>query len=551
MSEMYNAIGTRFVRQVSSVIPTPASATVAESAAVFERLRLSGTWSEITNPNINAALPITGSNETDNNLTSMDFFDAYSFCANHVTGQHKLYMGSACYRITFPNSLIGKTLTQISTQLFGDAFLADGMRFVIHTSTNTVPERDWSDVSLSSAMVEGAVRRSEEPAPEECATCKRWKARGAQYNLYTTETKTDGSVVVFPSQGITIQRFMYMYVSLENYQRVRNAWVEGSAMANRKFVLTVSGNDLPPSGDLPQDGGETGVEIIIPTTQTAVSATVQQADCLDVTDTFPENYTYVGSLIYNRSVRAISNLLTSSSLLQIQAGELLRAIGRSRSAVDESHVCGGNSAIGVSGSSGINTAVGLIANLYTRVDTTSSTMHYASSFVIIPLPTLFSCKKLQLKHIVSSALTITNATVQVGIWFLPYSGLNVLSPLAEITNKYVLTPDFWRMSVETFGALQRKAVKVLPSVLQQNESVTFAFETPVEEGYLIIVPYLTSVSNMPNASPTTITDNRGLVAAGTGITAVPYDTGTSPNMVPTRWATWTPVVGWQPNVILS
>jgi len=252
----YNYVvnGRRFVRQVRSVIPTPVTSTVSEAAAVLEQLQRVGAWREIADMNVRAALPLTGEVGTSVNLTNMDFFDAYNFRANLSNNQHVLYMGAGCYRLSFPQAIAGATLKSIKTMLFGDVFLADGARMVVRTSDSPTPDASWANVSASDAQISGAVTHTEESAATpQCPLCVTWRARSGTYTLNKDETKGDGSIAVFPSGGIVLRRFLYIYVSLENYERVRMGFTEGAAMSNGVFNLAVEGTGLPPSGTLEEE----------------------------------------------------------------------------------------------------------------------------------------------------------------------------------------------------------------------------------------------------------------------------------------------------------
>lgn len=258
----YSIQARRFVKQQVDAVPSPSFATVAQSSSTFEALKLNAAW-RLTQRGTLAVLPVTGSENTEGNAAKLDHLDAFAYCTDHEDGNHILRMGLVAYRATLPDAFLGSKMTSLSLSLHGDPFLRDGVVVGVTTSMSEVPAGDWTGaIQNSPGKIIQGVRRTEVPAatPQQ-PNAVTWFAQSKLYTLAGDTTFDDGAAGVFPSAGITLMKHLYIYVALANYQRVRNAWVEGSAMMNSGIAFTAVGPGLPPDGALP-DGAPLVVRCI-------------------------------------------------------------------------------------------------------------------------------------------------------------------------------------------------------------------------------------------------------------------------------------------------
>ena len=253
----YSIQARRFVMQQVDTLPSPCFSTEAQASSTFEALKLNATW-RLTPRGTLAVLPVTGSENTEGNMAKLDNLDAFSFCTDHKDGQHILRMGLVAYRATLPNAFIGTNMSSISINLHGDPFLRDGTIVGIVPSASDLPASDWVTTmqNAQGKIIQGAKRTEVSAATPSCPNCVTWFSQSKVYALTGNTTFDDGATGSFPSGGITLQKHLFIYIAMANYQRVRNAWVEGSAMMNSAIAFTAAGVGLPPDGALPSGDDE-------------------------------------------------------------------------------------------------------------------------------------------------------------------------------------------------------------------------------------------------------------------------------------------------------
>ena len=564
----YTITGKRFVRRNSSAIPTPATGTAGEASAVFNGLQGSAQWREVSDPNIRGTLPVTGGEQTDGNLASLDFFDAYSFCANHRDGQHKLYMGAAAYRFEFPAAFAGASLKSITLPLFGDPFLGDGARVVVAASASPDPEALWSAVTQGEAMLSGSNKRTEtSAATPSCPQCVTWKAFNANYTLNQDEIKSDGSAATFPAGGLTLQRYLFVYLSLENYRHVRNGWVEGSAMTAGAFPISVEGAGLPPDGALP-DGGGTGEggRVFLRDLGAVPFLPVNEQHCSD--NELPPGTT----LVFNRVLSVFrlgeptsgANARPYTSTGINRARELFNALsvwhGSSKKVGDPSHVRPGNTGVGVSGiltgkrnppnpqiRDGLSAMWIHMSPTTVNTNTAVNDIRYETSFATASLPPGRTFRRIVLAPNPTatdgspipnpSNVTVSFGDAQLTAWHLPQAALQDRFTDTLIRDSYALTRSFWRGDVTAIGDLARLA-KPLPLPMGTYDGeIVIESDGPFGGGGVIVIAPLVTALNQSTVI------NQAFAGFGTyfgrqgELTASPkIDLGTPPNNDPeSRW----------------
>lgn len=219
MSATYYASAKRFCRQyrASNLTATYASLTSAVEAAA--RLQVTP-WKFIPayrSPSYPAHA------ETAENPADRDYFDAYEMCAEHADTMHRAYAGCAAYRIELPDAFIGATLESLAVAVSSDPYNPFGARVAIATSAAGAnqPAEDWDTIREGSAHADGQ-------APRTVST---------DGTLWYGATAT---VTLTPAGGLVLGKYVWVYLTLENYERARNGWLEGASKINPVFTLITS-----------------------------------------------------------------------------------------------------------------------------------------------------------------------------------------------------------------------------------------------------------------------------------------------------------------------
>ena len=229
----YNLTGARFVRKYDSALATPTYAAQAEAEKIASSLcTVKWTKSSVKT----ASFP---AHEDDANLANRENFDAALFCTGHKGGMHDCHASAACYRFTLPDAAVGITLTELAASVCCDPYNAAGARVAVYTS---------SDAAV----------------PMECAICRKGSSAdetpGAQSrdgnDWISTNTHAEGvaprqvvtggwvmgegRAVIRPTGGLALQKYLFVFVLMENYATARNGYLEGSAYAAPRFAITTS-----------------------------------------------------------------------------------------------------------------------------------------------------------------------------------------------------------------------------------------------------------------------------------------------------------------------
>lgn len=226
MSYTAKTKAARFLRKYTASADTPVYAAAIDAQTCVLAL-CDVPWEESRNPG--GAFTSHNADSLDENVANRDAFDAALFCAGHAGGKHRAYANAACYRITVPEAGIGATLENISFSAASDPYNAAGLRIHVFTSDDpdvpmncrTLRGEDASgDIIDQSATAAGAVPR-------------------------TAQTAADGSVSWFAASGtvslspdLTLEKYIFIVVALENYNTSRGNWLEGSGFARNDFSLT-------------------------------------------------------------------------------------------------------------------------------------------------------------------------------------------------------------------------------------------------------------------------------------------------------------------------
>lgn len=188
------------------------------------------------------------SEESDNeNVAMRDSFDAALFCAEHFGQRHRAYANAACYRFALPNGAEGKLLSSIKVRVSCDPYNAAGARVAVYTSDDAEPPMGCPVCRTGSSddvSPEAQTNNETEdtPATEWYSTnthvegvAPRKAANGMWY-------PNSGNAIITPDGGLTLGKYLFVFILLENYATARNGFLEGAAYANAEFELATSEN---------------------------------------------------------------------------------------------------------------------------------------------------------------------------------------------------------------------------------------------------------------------------------------------------------------------
>lgn len=236
----YKLIGARYLRKYTENGTSPVYAAAVQAQRIVNTLcdvpweRVSQQDAEMTyhtNDEIDAESKITG---FEMNVIARDKFDAALFCAGHVGGQHRAYANAACYRYALPDDAVGASLTSLVARVTSDPYNSQGAR--IHVMTNSTGEIPTNchtcrgENSSGQVIENGTTASGAAPRTEVISTTS-----GDTYWYPTTST-----VTLEPENGLTLQKYLFVFVLMESYSTVRGNWLEGCSFIENKISITTS-----------------------------------------------------------------------------------------------------------------------------------------------------------------------------------------------------------------------------------------------------------------------------------------------------------------------
>lgn len=245
----YKLIASRWLRKYSEAKSSPVYATETEAAYISAHLcevpwkRVAArdatmTWhtNEIVHSEGDPDHPKTWSG-LDWNVVIRDEFDAALFCSDHVNGGHRARANAACYRYVLPAGAVGKTLEQVVASVTSDPYNAVGARLALLTnSTGEIP-MDCGLCRNGGRLVNGSYVQDPSYHTPDGGVVKR-----------RVETAADGSQTWYPAtsdvtlnpSGFVLQKYLFVFVLLENYNFARGNWLEGCSFAANSIQFTLS-----------------------------------------------------------------------------------------------------------------------------------------------------------------------------------------------------------------------------------------------------------------------------------------------------------------------
>lgn len=248
MSKTYRIHGARYLRKYTAPEKSSIYSYMADVRRIANTL-CTVPWERVKR-DIAATTTIHTEEGLDWNVEERERFDAAEWCGEHSDGFHRAFAQAACYVFKLPASAIGTAVEKIAVQVTGDPYNPYGARISAMTSATL-------DIPMDCATVRtGEMFRA--PDAEGMGAAPRLFVRNADgtQNWYANTERVELS----PGEGqsVTLKQYLFVFCVLENYNRGRDGWIEGSSYIDNDVGLTLAAecadldedelNDLAPQG---------------------------------------------------------------------------------------------------------------------------------------------------------------------------------------------------------------------------------------------------------------------------------------------------------------
>ena len=228
MSSTYRIHGTRYLRKYTAAERSSIYAYMSDVRKIANSL-CDVPWERVGR-DIAATTTLHTGESIDWNAPERERFDAAEWCADHSDGFHRAYAQAACYAFRLPDSAVGTSIEKLGIQVTSDPYNPYGARISAMTS-------ETLDIPMDCATVrEGEVYR--EPDENGMGTAPRLFMRNADgtQNWYANTEKIE----LEPETPLTAKQYLFVFCCLENYNRGRDGWIEGSSYIDNDVELTLS-----------------------------------------------------------------------------------------------------------------------------------------------------------------------------------------------------------------------------------------------------------------------------------------------------------------------
>lgn len=245
MSKSYRIHGTRYLRKYSAAERSSIYAYMSDVRKIANSL-CDVRW-ERASRDIAATTTIHTEEGIDWNEPERERFDAAEWCGEHADGFHRAFAQAACYVFELPQSAVGLSIEKLGIQVTSDPYNPYGARISAMTSATL-------DIPMDCATVrEGEVYRA--PDEDGMGAAPRLFMRNADgsQNWYANTERVE----LEPDTPLTAKKYIFVFCCLENYNRGRDGWIEGSSYIDNDVELTLSAacadlvegelNDISPS----------------------------------------------------------------------------------------------------------------------------------------------------------------------------------------------------------------------------------------------------------------------------------------------------------------
>ncbi len=225
----YKLTGKRYLKKYTATGMTPVYAANVD-AILCSELMNDVKWEAVsesiagmtlhTNEVVDENTGVTG---LDRNVEIRNSFDAALFCADHVSGMHRVYANAACYMFKLPDMAIYPQLISIKARVTSDPYNSSGVRLAVHVA-------DEIDIPLSMVELREGVAHVAAAVPRE-------ERDESDKKTYWYPRTGDATIAV----NKQLKKYLMLYVGLENYALSRGDWLEGSAYISPTVEIETSG----------------------------------------------------------------------------------------------------------------------------------------------------------------------------------------------------------------------------------------------------------------------------------------------------------------------
>jgi len=211
MSTTHTLDYVRFTRQVNTDPIALLSTDVAARQAYT--LLQAALWKEETDKN--ASFPARAAVLESGTPSSL--FDAYKYCGDYADGKQKAYAGAVAYRFQIPAEALTGTVAEVvsvAVPLYVDRWLVDGVRIAAYVSDDETPPASWATVRDGDAKLSARLPMTytEDDPPKRVVVEK------------------NGTMTVTMPADLDSKKYLYVMVTLEDYESVRGFWIEGAGL---------------------------------------------------------------------------------------------------------------------------------------------------------------------------------------------------------------------------------------------------------------------------------------------------------------------------------
>ena len=228
MSNTYRIHGTRYLRKYTAAEKSSIYSYMSDVRKIAKSL-CTVPWERVGR-DIEATTTIHTEEGLDWNDPERNRFDAAEWCGEHSYGFHRAFAQAACYVFRMPDSAVGTSIEKLGIQVTSDPYNPYGARISAMTSATL-------DIPMDCATVrEGEVFRA--PDEDGMGAAPRLFMRNADgtQNWYANTEKIE----LEPETPLTAKRYLIVFCCLENYNRAREGWIEGSSYIDNDVELTLS-----------------------------------------------------------------------------------------------------------------------------------------------------------------------------------------------------------------------------------------------------------------------------------------------------------------------
>ncbi len=211
MSTTHTLDYVRFTRQ-GNTEPIALLSTEVAARQAYTLLQ-SAFWKEETDKN--ASFPARAA--VLESGTPFSLFDAYKYCGDYADGKQKAYAGAVAYRFQIPAEALTGTVAEVvsvAVPLYVDRWLFDGVRIAAYVSDDETPPASWATVRDGDAKLSARLPMTytEDDPPKRVVVEK------------------NGTMTVTMPADLDSKKYLYVMVTLEDYESVRGFWIEGAGL---------------------------------------------------------------------------------------------------------------------------------------------------------------------------------------------------------------------------------------------------------------------------------------------------------------------------------